>query len=218
MKTFVITINDIEESIKSSKRCVNSAKKVGVEVETFHAITPRNSKPVELLKEYEIPAIGFCERWSRQTNVISCFLSHYTLWLRCVVENEPFLILEHDALFVDQINKNMDYKGLLSLGAPSYGQFKTPEILGVNRLTSKEYLPGAHAYIVKPEVCVKLIERAKMDACPVDVFLHNKRFDFLEEYYPWPVVAKDSFTTVQNINGCQAKHNYAKNSEEYQII
>jgi hypothetical protein len=38
-------------------------------------------------------------------------------------------------------------------------------------------------------------------------------FPWLEEYYPWPVVVDDSFSTIQNQQGCLAKHNYAKGIE-----
>ena len=37
----------------------------------------------------------------------------------------------------------------------------------------------------------------------------------LGEYYPWPVEARDSFTTIQKKEGCYAKHNYG---ETYDII
>jgi hypothetical protein len=40
-------------------------------------------------------------------------------------------------------------------------------------------------------------------------------FPWLEEYYPWPVEVKDSFTTIQKTEGCLAKHGY---NETYEII
>ena len=47
------------------------------------------------------------------------------------------------------------------------------------------------------------------------VFLNINTFPFLEEHYPWPVEARDSFTTIQSEMGCRAKHNF---NEEYEII
>ena len=47
-------------------------------------------------------------------------------------------------------------------------------------------------------------------ARPTDVFLNIESFPWLEEYYPWPVKADDSFTTIQNEFGCYAKHNYGE--------
>ena len=85
--------------------------------------------------------------------------------------------------------------------------YNKPEKFGVNPLTSKVYFPGAHAYRVKPNAAKFIIEQAKKFARPTDVFLNVETFPFLEEYYPWPVMAKDSFTTIQNEMGCKAKHN-----------
>ena len=107
------------------------------------------------------------------------------------------------------------YKGVLSLGAPSYGKFITPPNIGVNKLVSKQYLPGAHAYMVKPSAAKVLVDQARGYACPTDLFLRNDLFDFVEEYYPWPVLARDNFTTIQREAGCSAKHRYG---ETYQIL
>ena len=63
------------------------------------------------------------------------------------------------------------------------------------------------------EVAKILIDQAKTDAGPTDTFLHLDRFKFLQEYYPWPAEARDNFTTIQNVNGCLAKHNYNENYE-----
>ena len=97
----------------------------------------------------------------------------------------------------------------------SYGKWVTPSTLGVNKLVSKQYLPGAHAYRVKPEAAKVLLETAKTHAGPTDLFIRNELFDFVEEYYPWPVVVRESFSTIQNENGCQAKHGYG---EGYRLL
>ena len=83
-----------------------------------------------------------------------------------------------------------------------------PRIMGWNGLVSKRYFPGAHAYMITPEGAKKLIEQAQKEALPTDVFLHIETFPWLQEYYPWPAEARDTFTTIQNKRGCTAKHNY----------
>ena len=80
---------------------------------------------------------------------------------------------------------------------------------------SKPYFPGAHAYRVNPAGAEQLIQQAIMEARPTDVFLNKATFPFLEEIYPWPVEAKDTFTTIQASAGCQAKHNF---NQRYEII
>ena len=73
---------------------------------------------------------------------------------------------------------------------------------------SKNYFPGAHAYMLNPMGAKLLMKEAKRLARPTDVFLNINSFPWLQEYYPWPVEAVDSFTTIQNTQGCFAKHNY----------
>ena len=76
-------------------------------------------------------------------------------------------------------------------------------------------MPGAHAYMIKPSGAKALMEKAKTVAGPTDVFMNLKNFPWMEEYYPWPAEAHDSFTTIQKTEGCLAKHNY---NGKYKII
>ena len=80
--------------------------------------------------------------------------------------------------------------------------------IGVGPLSSKRYFPGAHAYRLKPIGAKTLLSRVQTDARPTDIYLNVDCFPWLEEYYPWPVVVKESFTTIQKLEGCVAKHGY----------
>ena len=212
MKSFVITIEDLPQSVESANRCINSMPEFNVQ--KFNAITPKND-PITMMKMRGIPLDRFNEVYSNFENCVSAFLSHYTLWERCASENVEYQIFEHDAVCVGNLPKFIDYVGCISLGRPSYGNFITPSMLGSNPLTSKKYFPGAHAYRLKPKGAKALIQVAQELASPTDIFLNLDTFPWLEEYYPWPVVAKDSYTTIQNTKGCQAKHNYG---ESYEIV
>lgn len=201
----VITINT-PESKAVGQRCVESGKKVGIEVHPYVGFDPINYDVFVQAQRFGIPIEGFNEKWSRLDRCVAAFLSHFSLWVLCADSKEEFLILEHDAVFVNYV-PNVQYDGLLSLGAPSYGKFNTPSLIGVNPLTSKPYLPGAHAYLLKPEAAKILIEKASILAKPTDIYLNRTDFPWIQEYYPWPVIAKDSFTTIQNEMGIRAKHN-----------
>ena len=218
MKKYVITIMDMTESVQMASRCIETGLNNGVEdIKMWKAITPKDN-PYQILKDEMIPGVGFTSQYSKVENAVSCFLSHYMLWKHCVEINETVMILEHDAKFISPLQlQEFQFKGCISIGAPSYGKFKQPPLLGVNKLVSKEYFPGAHAYIIKPKAAQLMIERAKIDAEPTDTFLHNQRFSFLEELYPWVVQADDTFTTIQEFRGIAAKHSYLKNKENYGV-
>lgn len=221
MKNYVITMMNHTQSVQSSERCIRSGEKYGEEIKQWSAITPEN-KPLVIAAKEKIPLKYFQRegnRYSRYENVISAFLSHYSLWKHCATVGEPIRIFEHDAVVMTQLPQILMFgKKCVSLGQPSYGKWNTPQNMGLNRLTSKTYFPGAHAYQLTPEGAQELVERARVDAGPTDVYLHIDRFPWLEEYYPWPVIADDYFTTIQSQRGCLAKHSYQSNPEKYEIL
>ena len=225
MKSFVITLTDVPESVASANRCIETARNHGLDdVQIFDAISPRNCDPLDKMKSEGLSTEKFeNNQFSRYLNCISCFLSHYSLWEKSVKQNESILILEHDAVFVRDFNQvpinKFSKTGLLSIGKPSYGKFRTPNKVGINKLTSKKYLPGAHAYIISPDAAREIIQFAKKRMPqPTDVFLHIERFNWIKEFYPWIVEVDDHFTTVQIQQGCKVKHNYQKDPNNYQIL
>jgi glycosyl transferase family 25 len=205
VKSFVITIKDNPKSVKSAERCIESGKKVGCVIRMFDAVTPNDDPELLFLRE-DLPIDGMREQYSRFENCASAFFSHYSLWKKCIQLKEPITIFEHDAVVKDSIPK-VNFKYVMNIGHPSYGKYRTPATLGVNPLTSKRYMPGAHAYMITPEGANLLINHARRNARPTDVFMHMDNMPWLQEYYPWPVVADDSFTTIQRELGTTAKHN-----------
>jgi GR25 family glycosyltransferase involved in LPS biosynthesis len=213
MKSYVITILDNSLSVKSAERCIRSAKTWGIEVEQWRATTPKDN-PKDILDSKGILIDGFMEKYSRLDNCIAAFLSHYFLWEKCVEDNKEILILEHDAFFMGPLPAIIIGQ-CVNFGKPSYGRFNTPDFMGESKLVSKPYFGGAHAYTIKPSGARKLIEKAETEAKPTDIFLDSRRFSFLKEYHPWPIEARDRFTTIQKTEGCLAKHNY---NEDYEIL
>jgi hypothetical protein len=69
--------------------------------------------------------------------------------------------------------------------------------------------------MLKPDGAKLLVNQAKIMARPTDVYINIQTFPWIQEYYPWPVEARDSFTTIQKEEGCLAKHSYG---ETYEII
>ncbi len=207
MKFKVITIKDHEKSMEVAKRCIESGAKFGHVIEHSWAITPKDD-PLKMMERLKLPIARFYDRYSFPEKAISAFLPHYMLWHECVVTNEDYVIFEHDAVLINPVPVHAAYDGLLSLGEPSYGKYNDPLFIGVNPLTSKRYLPGAHAYMLKPKGARSILDVAKYSAQPTDIFLNIEVFPWLQEFYPWPAIAMDSFTTIQREAGCVAKHRY----------
>ena len=211
---YVITIFGNEKSEEAAERCIKSGLQIGgIQIKKWKATTPQDDI-AKIIKDEKINTAYMDEVYSRTPNCIAAFLSHYSLWKHSVEINREVTIFEHDAVCINNINDDLTYKGVVSLGAPSYGKFNNPTSFGVVPLQSKPYFPGAHAYRVKPKAAQMLIDQARLEARPTDVFLNRNTFPFLEEKYPWPVEARDSFTTIQSVIGCKAKHNF---NDKYEI-
>ena len=93
---------DNENSVSSAKRTIKSGHQFGHRTEHWEATTPKDN-PRKIMEEKGIDPAGFEEKWSRHENCMAAFLSHYSLWERCAFENEDFLILEHDAVYVTHV-------------------------------------------------------------------------------------------------------------------
>lgn len=202
----VITLMDSPKSVASAQRCIESGKKFGVEVERLHAATPKHSGLEMEMRRF--PTGKFHNKWNRPGPAMGCFLSHYDLWLVSCLTRETVLILEHDAVFVGAIPEvREDEIHLVNLGKPSFGRFSTSEMTGIQTFFSnpRGYLKGAHAYLVTPKAASRIASHCN-EAEPVDLFLNNRRFPFMTEVYPWPVECHDDFSTIQNEEGCRAKH------------
>lgn len=215
MKSFVITIESLPESVKAATRCIRSMPEYDVQM--FPAVTP-DDDPIMIAGSEGLDLSFFdvdAQKYSRFERCVSAFLSHYSLWKKCIEDNEEYQIFEHDAVCVGNLPQFISHDGCISLGAPSYGKFNTPSVLGVSPLVSKIYFPGAHAYRLKPKAARTLVQHARENAAPTDVYLCKSNFPWLQEYYPWPVEARDTFSTIQKENGCRAKHNYG---ESYELL
>lgn len=114
--------------------------------------------------------------------VWGCFLSHWTLWNKCVQLNEPIIILEHDAKIRSKWDNNFNIDDI--------------EILKLYHEQTKEYdtvsghwTIGAHAYYITPKGANKLIKFVKENnAFAADVVMGDKVVDI--KYDPNNCVTK----------------------------
>ena len=206
MRAYVITCEEVPQSVEAASRCIASGLEFGVEVKQVRAVTP-NDDPLSMFEARGWPRAHFLlSKYSKPLACMATLLSHHRLWQLCDLLGEPILVLEHDAVFVARPpNLTGICRGVCNLAHPSFGKWKTPN-RGLGRLTSKHFFPGAHGYFIAPEGAKKLLDGMD-DAQPTDVYLGRKRFPWLEEFYPWPIRCEDSFSTIQIEHGASAHHN-----------
>ena len=131
MKAYIITLTTNPKSLDAARRCIDSAN---IPISIFDAVTEVDAERVmreEGLvwkypwkgEEYDMKA-GL-KKSAYQTAYplrrVACFLSHYMLWKTCVEKNQPLLILEHDAIFIQPFDETAFMKAecdIISLNDP----------------------------------------------------------------------------------------------------
>ncbi len=203
MKAFVITLKGIKESELLAKKALASARKHGYNASIFNAIKPKDN-PLQIFNKHGIKMDG----WVKDKNpaALACWASHFLLWKKCIDMDEPFLILEHDAIVESKFPNHLikRVKQIVNLGAPGYvdsvNDIENIEYIrkGLGRLRSNHKFCGTHGYIVTPKVD-EIIEYMESDVVKVaiDYYLNINRFNKLQEYLPWCISAESDFSTIQ---------------------
>lgn len=96
MKTFVIRLKDNDLSCSLAKDAIQSVNKFGIDPIVFDAIPASKSKQFLLANDLKLNS-----NFENLTlGTIGCFASHYSIWNKCVEQNEAFVILEHDGVML----------------------------------------------------------------------------------------------------------------------
>ncbi len=190
-KIIVLQNNDLSQTV--AQDCIEQARKFGIHAEIFDAINGLDA--VGHLESLGIKPLGKFKKG--RVGIVGCLLSHYYLWLDCIKDNVPYLVLEHDGYFIKPLPDNIldlfddvikldsgnpysnSYESWLathSNDASSIWTIEDREGGGGNRETAAGWnTMGAYAYIIKPHAADKLVEWVKQNGfLPTDWLIGTK--------------------------------------------
>ncbi len=206
MKAYIVTLLNLQQSMEVADRAADSAIEFGLSPIRWPGVWRDEA-------QYEMEAEGlkkgtFDETWSNTDAALGNFVAQYRIWQE-IAHGDPGLILEHDSVVVARIPPLDGHGDIVTLAKPSFGKIRRPANPGFYPLfSSGDKIPGAHGYYLTPSGAGALISMAKRKgAIPVDKFICPQRFH-ITEYFPWPIEAHDTFTTIQKQKGCLSKHNF----------
>ena len=194
MKCFIIRMKGNSTSEDLATDLANSLESQKINYNFFDAIYGD-----EVEKEFSKKQLFLYHKQNnnRKTQgVKGCFLSHFSLWEKCMKDNENFLIFEHDALLIRPLQNfkgdydvlNLDYASRVEEDYDSHLKLdKGDKILSwpvaplkkgfISRIASSS-IKGLHAYIITPNGAKKLIEKAKENGTvPADVHVNSMYVD-----------------------------------------
>lgn len=211
MKTFVISILQWPVSRKYGERALSSLKHHGLDAKMFAAVTPETVEAAEQkygvkprqryqTEQMQNPAYNLYKR--------SCFMSHYSLWQRCLEVNQPIVVAEHDTVMTRDWDDPQFAGDVLNLnvlrtkagGVPDDhfappGVYKHPADFNrkiIDRIDGREIeagrINGAHFYEIKPQGAAKLVEITERDGFINTDNMINQHYVDLE--YISPVYGK----------------------------
>lgn len=185
MKAYIITLSKNPRSVSSAERCIKSAN---IPIKKFEAVTeqfaPKLMRDLGVSwnypwkgEEYDIKAGVKKTAYTTAEPMrrVACFLSHYLLWKQCMEQDEPMLILEHDAIFVKPFDETDFLKAqceIISINDPRGATRKSSDyhdklqqnpqkcqrVPTIDEPTVPQGLPGNSAYVIKPAGAKKMIE------------------------------------------------------------
>lgn len=187
MKSYVIHLSKIPASLKSATATKNALDKHGVSTELWEGCYGS-----EVEKEFETAGRTF-HPWSfkgpgatydldsrypmknNRPGIKGCFMSHYTLWKKCVELNEPIMIWEDD-IMIRRGYCPVEFEDvlILALGHPSKSErylhfLETPQL---DNPQAVEYpnssMPGCCGYAIKPHAAKKLVDVYEKTYLPAD--------------------------------------------------
>jgi len=221
MKTFIIYLPNNDFSVKMANETVESLKKFDIEFEMFDGIVGR--KGIKVLSDHDrYPSVHINDiHWTDGT--IGCLASHYLLWDKCSKQDEPFLVLEQDAIVVrdprellDSIDKichldatnpfDLDrenhfefYNKQIELTVPGISKYPPNSFYGekTNQLIPEGCFRGTYGYIITPEGANDILKWTKKHGLlPSDGCL-NHNATYLQRSNSTYVRLNPFFTTLE---------------------
>lgn len=190
MRAFAIVLKNNPISEHGYKELLKSHKDVGNKfpLVRYDAVTPKEAHeffndPLNKIRwtwpwqGEEMDTLLGLKKKAYETKMplarVACFLSHYNLWKKCVKNDEPLMILEHDAVFIQQYPENaIPQRGIVSINDPR-GATRNSAVFHSKLQNAKgpvvpcpyidtdmmvpQGLPGNSAYIITPLFAQKVI-------------------------------------------------------------
>lgn len=158
--TYIIHLpkNDISKNL--SKRCFESCKKLDICCQLYEGFDGTDGKNIKVPKSLEKQ--GWL-KWVKVLNSdlkiteVCCFLSHLSLWVKCIELNRPIIILEHDAIMVKKFTHHTVSNCIIYLGSSYQMRSKNLNMVYGQLNQNYRFIYCAHAYSIDPLIAKNLV-------------------------------------------------------------
>jgi len=190
IKSFIIHLSKIDNSLKTALSLKNQLEKFNMPVELFEGTYGNDAVKIFEKENRLYDKLGFqtleeAEKYEHKSSypgVKGCFYSHYRLWKKCVEINEPIIIWEDDVVLIRPF-KPIIWNDVLIL-ALGFKEKAEPYFYLLEKNEDPRaikyhdyHIPGTPGYAITPQAAKKLIDRYKNSYLPSDIAMNKKIID-----------------------------------------
>ena len=157
---YIIRLKGHEVSESLAKRCADSCDKVGMKYQYWDAFdgTKDIIYPPENLNPF-MKMVKIADHFLTRSEV-ACALSHISLWAKCVEDDVPLVVLEHDAIMLAPYREHTMYNSISYLGCTeqvkqNWKVLPTPPHGSMGK--NYHFICRAHAYSIDPAVAKNML-------------------------------------------------------------
>jgi GR25 family glycosyltransferase involved in LPS biosynthesis len=183
--SYIITIKNHKNSEIMGQRCLESCNRVGQKAVIWDAFDGTGEK----IKVPEHARNTNWLKWLKLTNYsltkpeICCWLSHFSLWCKCIEEDMPLVALEHDAIMLQPFTHHNVFNSIVYLGSSEQvkSNYWNPIPPHAQMGHNYRYILRTHAYSIDPLVAKNLVSHAieRGIYTAVDVMMKMQEFSIV---------------------------------------
>jgi len=160
LKAFIIYLPNVPKSVELAERCLLTCNSVGQPAELFEGFDGVNEDiktPKHLDNQSWVKWLKVTDHF-QSSSEIACSLSHIALWVKCIEEDRPLIILEHDAIMVRPYLEHPFYNVISYLGCHEQIDQRQFPIIPIHSSINDNWhsIHRAHAYCIDPPVAKRL--------------------------------------------------------------
>lgn len=199
-KAYIIRVKDHDRSMELAKRCADSCESVQMPYEYWDAYDGTGEE-IKIPEHHNdiMDLIKVTDHYMTRGEV-ACALSHISLWAKCVKQDKPLVVLEHDAVMLQPYLLHSVFNSISFLGSneqKNLGWACLPTPPHASEGPNYHFICRAHAYSIDPAVAKNMLAHVIKYgiSAPLDILLRADIFP-IHQMGLFAYDEKDGETTI----------------------
>ena len=180
-KAYIIRIPNHEMSMQKAQRAAESCDLAGMDWEYWDAYDGIQNPIVPPQHHGGVPAMIKVTDHYLTRGEVACALSHISLWQKCVIDDRPLVVLEHDSVMVQPYAHHAVFNSICYLGSNeqvNQGWQVLPTPPHASEGPNYHFICRAHAYAIDPAVAKNMLAHVLKYgiSAPLDILLRADVF------------------------------------------